>query len=31
LDTAVPFASALENNFLPKERMKQKIFALSNY
>jgi len=31
LDTAVPFAGALENNFLPKERMKQKIFALSNY
>jgi 2-oxoisovalerate dehydrogenase E1 component len=31
LDTAVPFASSLENNFLPKERMKERIFALMNY
>lgn len=31
LDTAVPFASSLENNFLPKERMKERIFTLMNY
>lgn len=31
LDTAVPFASSLESNFLPKERMKERIFALMNY
>ena len=31
LDTAVPFASSLEHNFLPKERMKERIFALMNY
>lgn len=31
LDTPVPFASALENNFLPKERLKTRIHDLLNY
>jgi 2-oxoisovalerate dehydrogenase E1 component len=31
LDTPVPFASALEENFLPKARLKDKLAALINY
>lgn len=31
LDTAIPFAPTLENNFLPKGRLKKKIEELINY
>ena len=31
LDTPVPFASVLENNFLPKERLIEKVEALLSY
>lgn len=31
LDTPVPFAIPLENNFLPKERFKEKLFKLLQY
>ena len=31
LDTPVPMNVDLENNFLPKERFRQKLFALKNY
>ena len=31
LDTPVPFAIPLENNFLPKERLKEKLQTLLNY
>ena len=31
LDTAIPFAPTLENNFLPKGRLKGKILELLNY
>ena len=31
LDTPVPFSTTLENNFLPKNRLKEKIFKLINY
>jgi Pyruvate/2-oxoglutarate dehydrogenase complex, dehydrogenase (E1) component, eukaryotic type, beta subunit len=31
LDTAIPFAPTLENNFLPKGRLKEKIEALLRY
>ncbi|MFM8834525.1 MAG: transketolase C-terminal domain-containing protein, partial [Cytophagales bacterium] len=31
LDTAIPFAPTLENNFLPKERLKGKIEDLIKY
>lgn len=31
LDTPVPFAIALENNFLPKERLKEKFLMLMKY
>ena len=31
LDTAVPFSKNLEENFLPRERMKKKIKALIEY
>ena len=31
LDTAVPFSRNLEENFLPKGRLKEKILALANY
>ena len=31
LDTPVPFALSLEKNFLPKERLKQKLEELLNY
>jgi 2-oxoisovalerate dehydrogenase E1 component len=31
LDTAIPFAATLENNFLPKERLKTKIEELLKY
>jgi 2-oxoisovalerate dehydrogenase E1 component len=31
LDTAIPFASTLENNFLPKGRLKNAIEELLRY
>ncbi|MCH8330741.1 MAG: dehydrogenase E1 component subunit alpha/beta [Bacteroidetes bacterium] len=31
LDTPVPFAPALENNFLPRERFKEQLVKLANY
>lgn len=31
LDTPIPFAPGLENNFLPKERLKAKMEELANY
>ena len=31
LDTPVPFAIPLENNFLPKERLKEKLKELLSY
>jgi hypothetical protein len=31
LDTPVPFASALENDFLPKSRFKEQLNYLINY
>jgi 2-oxoisovalerate dehydrogenase E1 component len=31
LDTAVPFAPNLENNFLPKQRIKEKLVQLAEY
>jgi 2-oxoisovalerate dehydrogenase E1 component len=31
LDTAVPFAPNLENNFLPKQRIKEKLVKLAEY
>ncbi|MDN5203548.1 dehydrogenase E1 component subunit alpha/beta [Fulvivirgaceae bacterium BMA10] len=31
LDTAVPFAANLENNFLPKDRLKEKIKSLHHF
>jgi 2-oxoisovalerate dehydrogenase E1 component len=31
LDTAIPFAPTLEQNFLPKIRLKAKIESLLNY
>lgn len=31
LDTAIPFAPNLENNFLPKQRIKEKLIKLAEY
>jgi 2-oxoisovalerate dehydrogenase E1 component len=31
LDTPIPFTSALESNFLPKGRLKERILELANY
>jgi len=31
LDTAIPFATNLENNFLPKQRIKEKVIKLAAY
>ncbi len=31
LDTAIPFATNLENNFLPKQRIKEKLVKLADY